>query len=428
MGGSDVKVVLRGLAAVLTILAVAWLALWYFIPAPPKTITLGAGINGGAFEHFGKRYRDILARHHVNVILRFSKDGPEYISFITNPKSDYDAAFWISGLASVDQLPYLVSLGRINYAPLWIFYRGEEPLDRLTQLKGKRVQVSGASLPHQILAANGVNADNTTISRFKGMPDTAELFRTGAIDAAFLPPFDMNSPGIQLLLHDPRIRLMNVAQAEALTKRFPSLNRVILPQGVIDLEKNVPASDVNLIASSNSVVVRKELHPDLVYLLAQTMQEVHGGAGTFQKASEFPTQIDPELPVAEEAVDFYRNGPSFLHRYLPFRMINYAKRAAAILVAAIAIVIPVFTYTPRLYAWLVNLRLLRLYRRLRLVNARLKTDLNAEQVAALQTDLDHIDRAANILPLRHSDLFFALQMHIRFTRMELGSRLPTMPG
>jgi hypothetical protein len=31
----------------------------------------------------------------------------------------------------------------------------------------------------------------------------------------------------------------------------------------------------------------------------------------------------------------------------------------------------------------------------------------AEQVAALQTDLENIDRAANILPLRHSDLFLS---------------------
>jgi hypothetical protein len=197
---------------------------------------------------------------------------------------------------------------------------------------------------------------------------------------------------------------------------------------VIDLENNIPAADVNLLASSNVVLVRKDLHPELIYILAQTMKEVHGGAGVFQSLGEFPSVNDPEYPMAEEAVDYYRNGPSFLHRYLPFWMINYAKRVAAILIAAVAVVIPIFTYAPRLYAWIVNARLLRLYRRLRLVNAHLKRDLTVDQVSALQNDLDRIDHAANVLPMRHSDAFFSLLMHIDMTRTRLAGRLAELRG
>jgi uncharacterized protein len=72
------------------------------------------------------------------------------------------------------------------------------------------------------------------------------------------------------------------------------------------------------------------------------LQEEHSGAGIFQREGEFPTQTDPKFPVAEEARDFYKNGPSFLQRHLPFWMINYTKRVATILVTVIAIVIPVF--------------------------------------------------------------------------------------
>ena len=165
---------------------------------------------------------------------------------------------------------------------------------------------------------------------------------------------------------------MNFTQAEALTHIFPSLSRLILPQGVLDLEKNIPPTELNLLASKNVVVVRKNLHPELVVLLAQIMQEEHGGSGLFQHAGEFPTQTDLEYPMAEQAVEFYKNGPSFLQRYLPFWMINYAKRMAAILVAAIAVIVPVFSFAPRLYAWLLSARLSKLYRRLRAVNAQLK--------------------------------------------------------
>jgi hypothetical protein len=221
---------------------------------------------------------------------------------------------------------------------------------------------------------------------------------------------------------------MNIVQAEAVTKLFPSVDKVVLPQGVVDLERNVPPHNVNLVALTSVVLARANLHPELFYLLAQTMKEEHSRAGIFHRAGEFPTQTDPDFPVAEEALDYYRNGPSFLHRYLPFWMVNYAKRIAAIVVAAVAVVIPVFTYAPRLYGWLVNARLLRLYRRLRLVNAQLKRELTAEEMVALQNDIDHIDRAANILPMRHSDLFFSLFMHIDMTRTRLASRLRALRG
>jgi hypothetical protein len=67
-----------------------------------------------------------------------------------------------------------------------------------------------------------------------------------------------------------------------------------------------------------------------------------------------------------------------------------------------------------------------LYRRLRLVSARLKSELSVQQVAALQTDLENIDHAANVLPMRHSDLFFALLMHIDMTRTRLVARSATL--
>jgi hypothetical protein len=421
---------LRVVAAVLCIVAAVWLALWYFIPAPPSSITIAAGIKGGAFEHIANRYRDSLARHHVTLNLRFVEDPLDIIRLVKDPKSGVSAAFVFAGQINSEDAPDLVSLGRINYAPWWIFYRGDETLVRLTQLKGKRVNVTPAinKLVRPLLAANGINAENTTLSSLAGVPAAAKKLHDGEWDAVFLPPVDLNAPNIQLLLHDPTVRLMNVAQVEALTRLFPVLHHLVLPQGVIDLEKNIPPDDVNLIGSTNAVLVRKGMHPELIYLLAQTLKEEHSGAGIFQRAGEFPSVNDPEFPVAEEAVDYYKNGPSFLQRYLPFWMINYAKRVAAVLVTAVAIIIPLFTFTPKLYAWLLNLRLTRLYHRLRLVNARLKDELTADQVTTLQGDLEYIDHAANILPMRHSDLFFLLLMHIDMTRTRLAARLVQTSG
>src|SRR5262249_53430245 len=208
------------------------------------------------------------------------------------------------------QSPDLVSLGRINYAPYWIFYKGSEPLDRLAQLKGKRLNVAPFIVPviYPILKAHGVNADNTTFSDLVG-PAVVNSLKEDRVDVAFLPPIDMNAPIVQSLLQDPSVRLMNLSQADAIARLFPFLHRVVLAQGVANLEKNIPPADINLVASTDALVMRKDLHSDIKLLLAQVAMEIHGGAGVFQRAGEFPTPIDPEFPVAEEALDFYKNGP-----------------------------------------------------------------------------------------------------------------------
>jgi len=420
--------VLRALAALLCVIATVWLALWYFIPAPPSSITIAAGVKDSATEHIALRYRDRLARHHVKANIRLTEGSLDSVRLLRDPNSGVDTGFALGGVSNSAESPELVSLGRIANSPIWIFYRSPEPMNRLSELKGKRVSMSPASRRTDagILAAYGVNDQNTTFLTFNAPIASKELLN-GEADAIFISQ-EVSTPNVQTLLRDPAVRLMNVAQAEALTQLFPSLNHLTLAQGVVDLEKNIPPNDVNLFALPLVFLARANLHPEMIYLLAQTMKEEHGRGGIFRRVGEFPSQTDPEFSMAEEAVDYYKNGPSLLQRYLPFWMINYAKRVAAIVVAAVAIVIPVFTYTPRLYAWLVNLRLLRLYRRLRLVNARLNTELSADQIAGLQTDLDQIDRAANVLPPRHSDLFFALLMHIRFTRTELAARLAALRG
>jgi hypothetical protein len=63
MGEWIASVSLKAMAAVACFAAVVWLALWYFIPAPPSTITFASGIKGGNFEHIAKRYQESLALH-----------------------------------------------------------------------------------------------------------------------------------------------------------------------------------------------------------------------------------------------------------------------------------------------------------------------------------------------------------------------------
>ena len=120
------------------------------------------------------------------------------------------------------------------------------------------------------------------------------------------------------------------------------------------------------------MVVHKDLHPELIYLLAQTLKEEHGGPGVFHRAGDFPTSTDPELVMADGAQDFYKNGPSLLQKYLPFWMINLTKRTIAVLVAGVAVIVPLMNYAPKLYQSLIHSQVAKLYRRLRVLEAELQ--------------------------------------------------------
>jgi hypothetical protein len=152
--------------------------------------------------------------------------------------------------------------------------------------------------------------------------------------------------------------------------------------------------------------------------------EVHGGAGIFQRAGEFPTQSDPEFVVADGAREFYKNGPSYLNKYLSYWTVSLIKKIIAVILSCAVVLVPFSRIVPSLSTWVVRNRMRDLYRRLRFVEAEMQTAPTAAQLDALQADLERIEHSANNLgvPIRHSDLFFDLKTHINLVRQRLGLR------
>jgi TRAP-type uncharacterized transport system substrate-binding protein len=417
---------LKGAAAILCIVGIVSLALIHFFPAPPSTISMAVGFKGGSYELLAARYKEILARAHVKLELRNTAGSAEHFELLQDRNSGVPTAMVQGGITDSEHAPGLLSLGSINYQIFCIFYRATEVLDDPTELKGKRIAVGPVGSAARIVVENvlrisGVTSETSTLLPTSGRAAINAL-NDGRADAAILG-LSSDSPLIQSLLQDSRVRLLSVTRAEALTRIFPFLVRLVLPQGAIDFEKKIPASDIVLFSTTNSVLVRNDLHPALVSLLAQALVETHNKPGLFQRAGEFPTQTDPEFPIAPGALDFYKNGPSFLNRYLPYWIVPHVLRLLAVVLAAGVIIYPLFNFAPRLYRWLVQDRMRKLYRRLRIVEEAAQTELAAPQVVSLQTELEDIDRAARVLPQRHSDLFFILEHHIILTRTQLASRL-----
>jgi len=343
---------------------------------------------------------------------------------LNDANSGIQIGFMQGGISNSRLAPDLMSLGRLDHQIFWLFYPTGPTITDLTQLKGKRIGLGAEgsgdrTVCEKILAVNGITYDNTTLVTIAPQ-DVINNLDSGAIDAVFRN-FSPESPVLDALLRGPQYRLMSFSEAEALTRIFPYLVRVVLPRGAVDLARKLPISDTALVATTNVLMVRKGVHPAIVDLLALAISQAHSSPGLFHKVGEFPTETDPEFPMSQGARDFYKNGPSFLNWYLPFWMTNYAQRVIAVLVAVIAIVVPVFNYVPKLFLWFIHDRVRRLYRRLRIVDNALLSEPDISELKELHTELESIVRAANIVPMRSSELFFELKSHIDHTRSNLSS-------
>jgi fermentation-respiration switch protein FrsA (DUF1100 family) len=104
---------------------------------------------------------------------------------------------------------------------------------------------------------------------------------------------------------------------------------VSLARGVVDLSRNVPPRDVQLVAATCSLVAREDLHPALVQLFVQAAARIYGGGGWLSHPGQFPSALNTEFPLARDAERYYRNGPPLLQRYLPFWLANLIDRVRA---------------------------------------------------------------------------------------------------
>jgi hypothetical protein len=224
---------------------------------------------------------------------------------------------------------------------------------------------------------------------------------------------------VQMLLQTPGIRLMSFPQNEAYSRRLSFLTPVELPRGVVDMARNLPAQDVHLIATTTTLLARGDVHPALLQLLSQATLSVHGNAGWFNRAHEFPRASGDNFPLAPEAERTLRTGVPTLQRYLPFSWANLVERMWLALGIIVAVLLPLGKIAPPLYAFRVRSRVFRWYGQLRDLEERWEAG-NAQAVDLLE-ELKTMEHRVEkiIVPLSYADELYALRNHIDLVRQKL---------
>ena len=394
-------------------------------PLPPRHFVIAAGIAESGYDNFAKRYARILARDGVDLEIRNTAGAVENLDLLRDPASKVQAALTTLRFAHPGDADHLASLGGVFDAPIFVFYKSAERLTQFAQLRGKRLAIGTAGtsirpLILQVLKAGGV-ADAPT--RFVDLDyDRAiDALVAGEIDTAIFPS-QLDTGLLRRALAAPDVRLMNVAQAEAIAKTVPGINHVVLWQGLIDLTRDIPDADVNLLASGNSLLVRKDQHPALQYLLLEAIREVHSAPGPFNRLGEFPAEQPNDLPLSLTAQSFYRSGPTFWQRYTSFWLTSLLDRILFFVVPVVVALIPVIGFASRLYRWMAVRRIVRLHRALGGLERELAQSDDKAQLAQHQARFSEIESAVSklkVAPPFEVDLH-QLRIHLRMVQDHIG--------
>lgn len=402
-------------------IALAFLGAWLLQSAIPRHIVLASGLGDGMYHQYAQRYKEILARDGVTVEERMTGGADENERLLRDPHSGVDVAFVQGGVVRPNERETLVMLAALYYEPLWIFYRDTVVHEHFDELRHRRLAVgspgSGVrAFMEPLLAANNITSLNSELMPLVNL-EALRALQAGQVDAAFLVG-PAQFPAIWQALHDPDLKLLSLARAEAYQRRFSYITKLTLPPGTIDLALHIPEQEVKMIGTKAMLVSRDGLSPAIINLLLEAARELHGNQGFFEADDEFPNTSMVDLPVSTDASRHHRFGPSVLHRYLPFTLAAYLERLIVLLVPVVFVIVPLTNLLPRLFRWRARSRIYRWYGELALLERDVATRTGNLPVAQWLGDLVRIEQAAARIraPLSYASEAYTLREHIGLVR------------
>ena len=404
---------------------------WAFMvgPPPPKHFRFAAGMPGGAYVEFADSYKRLLANKQVGIDMEVveTQGSIDNLHLLQDPNSGVAAALVQGGVVpSPAMAKGLLALGSVAREPLWLFYRSDRPLNRVSELAGRRIAVGAEGsgtrpVAMQVIVANGLDPEVSPTDILSiGGKDAIKGLRDGSLDAALFV-MSVDSPRIQQLLQDDSLRLMSFERAEAYLRRYPWLTRVDVPQGLLSLSKDQPKSDITLLAPSAMLVVRDDIHPDLIPLLLEAAKRTHRDGDLLSAPNEFPSPNHVDLPLDKDARRYLEKGPSWLYRVMPYRVAVQVDRLKILLLPLLTLMFPLFKIAPPLYRWRIRARVFRWYGTLSELDARLSNSPSGDEVDECRQTLQRLEHelARVKVPLSYMAEYYNLRMHVDLVRKRL---------
>ena len=403
-------------------------------PAPPAAVRIAAGPAGGMYAATAEAYRAVFAENGVE--LRVVETAGSVENYATLLAGDADLAIVQGGTLPIDEGELrrteaeLRSIGSIYLEPLFVFVAGDLiDADDPAALDGRRVAVGPPGSGTRRLATLLIDRLNIEVEAVDvPTAEAAGLLKRGELDAMFAV-IAADAPLVRGLLEAPGVRAMSMRRATGVSRQVAYLESVVLPEGSVDLAANLPANDVATVAPAAVLVARADAHSAAVLLAATAANRVHRGGTPLTPPGAFPSDRYAELPVSETAAHYFKSGPSFLRRSLPFWVSSFVERAVIVAVPLLALLIPLIRVAPPVYRWRVRSRIYKWYRVLRDVDAHASPATPPGQLRAQRRRLDELEGEVQTVtvPLSYMEEFYNLRLHLGYLRRRLDALLDDAP-
>jgi len=392
---------------------------------------MATGFPTGLYHQFGERLKTVLAKEGVTLDLKSTGGTIDNLALLSDPKSGIDFAMVQGGVADISKYPDLVSIAGMFYEPIWIWYR--EPafktdggrLSVLGRLKGKRVSLGNVgsgtlALSNALLQVSGISESDLQAEKLKPDEGLAKL-RSGELDAVFIVAA-AEAPILEKFYAIPGVRLMSFEQADAYTRNLPYLSKVNIPRGVLSIAHDLPRQDIQVLAPMATLVGRSNISPALVTLLLGDSYDILKSYSRLQKPGEFPSGAGLDFPLHVDADIYLKDGPSFLHRYLPFWTAVWVGRFVKVVIPLLVILVPLFTYIPAAKNFILRLKLSKVYEELKILEKNASNPALREKNSK---ELEAIEKRVANMKVAKMDAkeLYDLKAHVGDTRNRLNRML-----
>jgi uncharacterized protein len=400
-------------------------------PPPPHRLVIATGGKNGAYYRFARQYAEELEKDGLTIEVRETAGSVENLELLGKEDSGVALAIIQSGVAGPEDRSRFQALGSLYREPLWVFYRGDKRLERLSELAGKRIGVGLAgsgthAVAMQLLAANGLiesgSPGGTPRAELvqSAAADAASALKKGELDAAFFVAA-FEAEYVDGLMSDPRVKLMDFDQHEAYHRRFRFLSPITVPVGMLSLGRNIPDRDVDLLAPTAMLVVRKDFHPALVPLLLATATRIHGKGDELSNPGEFPSPAYCDFPVSEDARHYYKSGQPVLQRLFSFWVASLVERAKVMVIPLVMLMMPLIRAAPPLMRWRTRRKIYLWYSDLREIDQKLVAGLSGPALDDELARLKDIEQQVALLdvPLSYMEEVYHLRLHLGMLKQHL---------
>jgi len=424
--GSGREAVKVGVLTMVAVIVIIVLAYQFVGPPPPKQLLMATGTAGGAYQEFGERYAEILQRSEVELELLQTAGALQNIEELRAGRADI--ALVQGGTSPDDVGDFAKGLASVYYEPLWIFLRAGLELTQLSELRGARVEVgaegSGTrAVALDMLALNGIDADSASLLG-SSASDAAEAVLAGEVEAAFFVTGTQSQLVGRLMSEEGvSVRLFDIERHLAYERTYSYLAHVVLAEGVLDFERNIPNREIDMVAPAAFLLARADLHQALTPLFLSAAEEVHGDGSTLVAPHVFPSPKKLDAPLAAAADEYFRNGPSFLYRVFPFPVAATLDRLKIMLLPLLTLLIPLFRVAPPLLRWRIRRKVFKWYKILERIEREFeldpteKADRIHELVEVEREVINTVDVPASYMEELHN-----LRMHVARVRERIAGQ------